>query len=210
MNLSTLALLDAAPTLVSAKVSSLFGRMLIRRFICCYAHHTNKSIISSIQQSLREQTYQSGREQTSSSFQEQKRALDLNLNQADDVTYLTLGQDVNYPPFAFQQDGELTGVGLDIANGMSNLCPNLEINVVEIDWELCWSSENGGQLGQAVANGTLDGCMTYTHTRGRRDELAEFSDAILLEPNPAGLLTLLDENGLPNVDGMDDLDGRTI
>ena len=114
---------------------------------------------------------------------------------------------MDYPPFAFQEDGELVGVGKAIADGMSNLCPNLEIKVVQVDWEDCWSAEGGGKLGQAVANGTLDGCMTYTHARGRRDELAEFSDAIL-KPNPAGLLTLLDEYGRPMVDGMDDLDGR--
>lgn len=116
---------------------------------------------------------------------------------------------MDFPPFAFQKDGELTGVGKDIADGMSNLCPNLEIKVVQVDWEDCWTAADGGKLGQKVANGTLDGCMTYTHARGRRDELAEFSDAIL-KTNPAGLLTLLDEDGHPKVDGMDDLDGRTI
>jgi ABC-type amino acid transport substrate-binding protein len=41
----------------------------------------------------------------------------------DDVTYITLGQDVDYPPFAFQKDGELTGVGRE------GHCPNLEIKV---------------------------------------------------------------------------------
>ena len=116
---------------------------------------------------------------------------------------------MDYPPFAYKKNGELTGIGKDVADGMTNLCPNLHINVVQVDWEDCWSSKNGGQLGRAVANGTLDGCMTYTHARGRRDELAEWSDAIM-KPNPAGLLTLLDESGHPLVDGMDDLEGRTI
>lgn len=130
----------------------------------------------------------------------------------DDVTYITLGQDVDFPPYAFQTpDGELTGFGIDMANGMNNLCPKLQIKVVETAWDDCWTAnDNGdGTLGEAVANGTLDGCMTYTHTRGDRDELAEFSDAIL-KPTAAGLLTLLDSEGNPIVDGKDDLKGRTI
>ena len=39
-------------------------------------------------------------------------------------------QDVDYPPYAFQTaDGELAGIGKDIADGMTALCEDIEINV---------------------------------------------------------------------------------
>jgi len=127
------------------------------------------------------------------------------------TTTITLGQDVDYPPYAFANpDGSLAGFGKDVADGMTNLCPDLEIIVVEERWSNCWSSDGGGSLGASVANGTLDGCMTYTHTQGVRDDLADFSDAILSDNKAAGLLTLLNEEGIPNVSGMGDLAGKKI
>lgn len=48
------------------------------------------------------------------------------------VTTITLGQDVDYPPFAYQTpNGELAGFGLDIANGMNDLCEDINIVVVQ-------------------------------------------------------------------------------
>ncbi|KAL7526700.1 hypothetical protein ACHAWF_001879 [Thalassiosira exigua] len=130
---------------------------------------------------------------------------------SENVTTVTLGQDIDYPPYAFQSDdGELAGFGKDVADGMTALCDDLEIIVVKEDWVNCWSSEGGGALGASVANGTIDGCMTYTHTQGVRDELAEFSDALLQDNRAAGLLTLLDEDGKTKVTGLDDLSGKTI
>ena len=133
------------------------------------------------------------------------------LHVASAQTVVTIGMDVDYPPYAFQtEDGELAGFGKDFADGLTALCDDLEIVVVEERWDNCWSSDGGGTLGAKVADGTLDGCMTYTHTKGVRDELADFSDAILQDNRPAGLLTLLDSEGVPKVGGMNDLDGKTI
>ena len=65
-------------------------------------------------------------------------------------------------------------------------------------------------LGDSLASETeLDGCMTYTHSLGVRDTFADFSDAMLNDNKPAGLLTLLDE-GKPKVTGLSDLSGKTI
>ena len=84
---------------------------------------------------------------------------------------LTLGQDTNWPPYAFRnpETGEPEGFGKDNATGLSALCPDeLNTTVVETLWSNCWSSAGGGTLGALVDDGTLDGCMTYTHTRGVR------------------------------------------
>ncbi|CAE7469803.1 MCAT, partial [Symbiodinium pilosum] len=99
------------------------------------------------------------------------------------------------------------GIGKDIAEGMSALCDNLTIEIVETSWLDCWTSD--GKLGPKLADGTLDACMTYSHGRGARDTLADFSLAILDDNKAAGLLTLL-ENGVPKVSGWDDLAGKTI
>ena len=45
---------------------------------------------------------------------------------------------------------------------------------------------------------------------GTHDHIREFSDAILNDVKPAGLLTLLDQDGTPTVKGMDDLAGKKI
>lgn len=127
------------------------------------------------------------------------------------VPTITLAQDVDYPPYAFATEtGELTGFGYDVAIGVDKMCPDINIVVSQTAWDNCWSSENGGQLGALIADGTLNGCPTYTHTAGVRDEVADFSYAILKVNKAAGLLTLLDENGEPKVNGLDDLSGKTV
>lgn len=129
----------------------------------------------------------------------------------ESVPTITLAQDIDYPPYAFATEtGELTGFGYDVAMGVDSMCPDLNIVVNETLWDECWSSDNGGELGELVDDGTLDGCTTYTHTAGVRDEVADFSHAILKVNKAAGLLTMLDENGKPTVNGLDDLSGKTI
>ncbi|CAE7395711.1 MCAT [Symbiodinium natans] len=116
---------------------------------------------------------------------------------------------LDWPPYAYKNTttGELAGIGKDIADGMSALCDNLTIESVETGWLNCWTSD--GKLGPLLENGTLDACMTYSHGRGLRDTLADWSLAILDDNKPAGLMTLL-LNGKPVVSGMDDLAGKTI
>jgi len=128
-----------------------------------------------------------------------------------DKTVITLGQYVDYPPYATQTpEGEIAGFGKDFADAMTALCDDVEVNMVYEQWKNCWIDDDGGMVGESVSNGTLDGCATYTHTAGVRDDKADFSDAILQDNQAAGLLTLLNEDGLPKVSGMEDLSGRKI
>ena len=93
------------------------------------------------------------------------------------------------------------------------MCEDIDIKVVKESWANCWSSEGGGRLGAKLANASdtsLDGCMTYTHGRGVRDTFADFTDAMLDDNKPAGLLTLLDSDGKPRVSGLSDLYGKTV
>jgi len=124
---------------------------------------------------------------------------------------LKIGQDDNYPPYAYRNatTGELAGFGKDIADGLTATCTDLTIEVVHANWSDCWSSAGGGALGGKIVDGTLDACMTYSHTRGVRDDLADFSGAILDDNKAAGLMTLL-EGGVPKVNGLNDLAGLTI
>lgn len=69
---------------------------------------------------------------------------------------ILLAQDVNYPPFAYATEtGELTGFGYDVAIGVDQVCPDIDIVITETLWDNCWSSTNGGQLGALVDDGTL-------------------------------------------------------
>lgn len=127
------------------------------------------------------------------------------------VEVLSLAQDVNYPPYAFaSESGEPLGFGRDVAMGVDAICEDLSIVVNVTKWENCWNGADGGKLGSQLEDGTFSGCMTYTHTFGVRNEFADFSYGILKLNKAAGLLTLLDEEGVPKVDGHDDLCGKIV
>ena len=126
------------------------------------------------------------------------------------VMSYTFGQDIDYPPYASKNatSGELTGFGVELVKAMNAHCSaTLNITVVETRWSNCWSSAGGGTLGALLEDGTLDACMTYTHTQGIRNDYADFGIGILDVNKAAGLLTLL-ENGMPKVDGHSDLNGK--
>merc|ERR1719191_1470587 len=94
---------------------------------------------------------------------------------------------------------------------MNKLCPDeLKIEVVYAPWEKCWSSANGGSLGASLEDGSLDACMTYTHTQGVRDEKADFSYGINEVNKAAGLLAMLKDGKPDKVTGLSDLAGMTI
>ena len=121
---------------------------------------------------------------------------------------LKFGMDTDFPPYAYRNSttGELAGFGKDIADGMTALCDDVTIEVVYTNWANCIG---GGSLGVLIENGTLDACMTYTHAHGFRDQVADFSYAILNDNKPAGLMTLL-VNGVPKVNGNSNLDGVKV
>lgn len=125
------------------------------------------------------------------------------------VTKIKLGQDIDYPPYAFaDENGTLQGFGKDIADGMTALCEDIEIEVVQAAWSECWDG-SGPKLGSKLEDGTLDACTTYTHTKGVRNDYADFSGGILDVNKAAGLLTML-VDGKPKVDGCSDLDGVKV
>jgi len=122
------------------------------------------------------------------------------------------GMDINYPPYAYQNSttGELSGFGADIARGMNAMCTDVQIEIVQAVWSDCWSAAGGGTLGAKLENGTVDACMTYTHTQGIRNVYAEFSGGILNVNKAAGLIAPLAPNGLPLVTGQDTLLNKTV
>ncbi len=132
---------------------------------------------------------------------------------AGDKIKIILAQDIDWPPYAFfstppEGDFALAGFGNDIAHNLTTVCPDLEITTVQTKWAQCWDA---GAIGGGLLDGHYHGCMTYTHTHGARTRFLEFSNGVLKENKPAGLLVRLDVNtGKPFVSPQDDLSGKTI
>jgi len=142
-------------------------------------------------------------------------------------TTIILAQDVNWPPYAFKDDteagenGGLSGFGKDFGEAAGKLCG---INIVfdQTNWKNCWDSEGYVKanpatnkpalpgIGQGLLNGWYAGCTTYTHLQGVRNRFLEFSDAILNQNKPAGLIVMLNSDGTPKVDGLHNLAGKTV
>ena len=97
----------------------------------------------------------------------------------------------DYPPYAFGNESELKGFGPDIARGMNAMetgaCSGKSFQLVLANWSQCWTSTNGGQIGEKLNNSEFDACMAYTHTKGVRNRDCEFGDPILADNKPAGL-----------------------
>ena len=101
-------------------------------------------------------------------------------------------------------DYELSGMVVDVIDGMSALC-GLDIIPVQTNWEDCWYSN---EIGRGLERGHYHGCMSYTHTKGVRNRYLEFTHAII-QKGAAGILTRL-SNGEPIVTSKSDLDGVKI
>lgn len=124
---------------------------------------------------------------------------------------LILAQDIDWPPYAYlgvppESDYGIAGFGHDIAHGLGALC-DIDVTTVQTDWENCW---NAGKIGAGLLNGHYHACMTYTHTKGERNRFMEFSWGILKANKPAGLLTRLDSNGQPVINGRSNLNGVKV
>ena len=136
----------------------------------------------------------------------------MNVGQGEKIKII-LAQDVDWPPYAFfasPPDGkfELAGFGNDVAHGLPTVCPHLEITTVQTKWDKCWDS---GAIGVGLLDGHYHGCMTYTHTAGQRNRFLEFSNGLLKENKPAGLLVRLNPTtGKPLVSPQDNLSGKTV
>ena len=84
------------------------------------------------------------------------------------VRTIKLGMDKNYPPYAMAtEDGELDGFAVDFAHGMNAICPNVQVEMVYEPWGNCWKDSDGGKIGKAIEDGTVDACTSYLHTHIR-------------------------------------------
>lgn len=123
---------------------------------------------------------------------------------------IILGQDIDWPNYAYmgtppESDFEVEGIGKDIAMGLETVC-NISMTVVEMRWSECWGD---GMIGNGLKAGVAHGCMTYTHTHGARNRFMEFSKPILKDNKPGGLIVRLN-NGVPEVNGLSDLNGKKV
>lgn len=89
---------------------------------------------------------------------------------------------------------------------LQDVC-DIDVYTVQTQWSRCWQ---GDKIGEGLAQGEMHGCTTYTHASGVRNRYLEFSDAILEDNKAAGILTRLDENGNPAIDGNSDLSGVKV
>jgi hypothetical protein len=123
---------------------------------------------------------------------------------------VVLAQDVTYPPYAqlglVSEDSPLSGFGPDFARALPEVC-DLDVVLVETQWLRCWDSD---RIGEGLATGEYHGCTTYTHTAGVRNRYLEFSGAILDDNKSAGILTRLDADGNPVIDGLNNLSGIKV
>ena len=125
---------------------------------------------------------------------------------------LVLAQDVDWPPYAYysvppEGDYTLAGFGRDVAMGLSSVCPDLEVTTVQTKWSDCWSQ---GHIGGGLLGAHYHACTTYTHTKGERGRFLEFSNSILKDNKPAGLITRLNVDGTPVISPMSDLSGVKV
>jgi hypothetical protein len=123
---------------------------------------------------------------------------------------VVLAQDVTYPPYAqlgpVSEDSPLSGFGPDFARALPEVC-DLDVVLVETQWLRCWDDD---RIGEGLATGEYHGCTTYTHTAGVRNRYLEFSEAILDDNKSAGILTRLDADGNPFIDGLNNLSGIKV
>ena len=121
-----------------------------------------------------------------------------------------LAQDVNYPPYAqlgpVSEDSPLSGFGADFARALPEVC-DLDVVLTQTQWLRCWDTD---RIGEGLATGEYHGCMTYTHTAGVRNRYLEFSNAILDDNKSAGILTRLDADGNPVINGLSNLNGIKV
>ena len=92
-----------------------------------------------------------------------------------------------------------------MAKEVAKVC-DWDLTVVETPWKECWDN---GYAGNGMMKGNFHGCMSFTHTNGKRDRMLEFSNAILKNNKPGGILVRM-KDGKPEFNGNDDLEGKVI
>jgi hypothetical protein len=134
-----------------------------------------------------------------------------------------------WSPYVYIHDttGELTGFGPEFIKLMqsdpSPACSALDITMVQDVWSRMWNDLRGGEsihpgnpwntdiLGDGVNYGLYHAGITYTHLKGVRPRMGDFSYAITkASAQPAGILVKLNTDGTPMVSPTSDLAGMKI
>ena len=112
----------------------------------------------------------------------------------DGDTY-SVGIDVTYPPFEYQEDGEYKGIDIDLINAIAE-DQGFEIKMEAMDFGGIIPAMQAGQLDIAIAG------MSITD---ERKEVVDFS-----EPYFEAGLTLVVAEDNNEISGLEDLDGATV
>ena len=128
--------------------------------------------------------------------------------------HLIMAMDIDYPPYAYTRQppyknkhalDEVVGVGADMITALGEHC-GFDVTITQAHWSDCWDA---GEIGAGLREGWYHGCMTFTHAAGMRNRFLDFTGSWAVPNKPAGLITRL-VNGVPHINGQDDLAGRTI
>ena len=132
--------------------------------------------------------------------------------------HVIMAMDIDYPPYAYTREthpgppfndthalDEVVGVGADMIKALGEHC-GFDVTITQAHWSDCWDA---GEIGAGLREGWYHGCMTFTHAAGMRNRFLDFTGSWAVPNKPAGLITRL-VNGVPHINGQDDLAGRTI
>ncbi|PAV27718.1 glutamine ABC transporter substrate-binding protein [Virgibacillus profundi] len=112
-----------------------------------------------------------------------------------DSNVYTVGVDTTYPPFEFQEDGELVGIDIDLINAIAE-DQGFEIDIQSMDFSGIIPAMQAGELDIGM------GGMSITE---ERKETVDFSD-----PYFESGLTLVTAAGNSDISSIDDMEGKTI
>lgn len=82
---------------------------------------------------------------------------------------LRVGIAPNYPPIAFEENGKLMGIEVDLANKLGEELPT-KVSFVTLDWDELWPS---------LRDGKIDVVMSGVSITDRRSQLVRFTDPYL-------------------------------
>ena len=135
---------------------------------------------------------------------------------------LIMAMDIDYPPYAYtlkqpypaEFNGtranypldEVVGVGVDMIKALGKHC-GFDVTITQAKWSDCWDTFH---IGAGLREGWYHGCMTFTHAAGERNRFLDFSQAWAVQNKPAGLITRLDANGVPHINGTNTLENLVI
>ena len=112
-----------------------------------------------------------------------------------DSTIYTVGVDVTYPPFEFQEDGEMKGIDIDLINAIAE-DQGFEIKIEAMDFSGIIPAMQAGELDIGM------GGMSITEDR---KDTVDFSD-----PYFESGLSLVVAKDNSDISSMEDLKGKTI